>query len=992
MGIAFSQLNPKQKQAANHVHGPMLVLAGAGTGKTSVLVHRIARLITNKHAHPSEIRAFTFTHKAAREIRSRVTRSSAGIAASGLRASTFHGYCYQLLRAAGDDFQLLDQFELWTFLRQRVADLPLNKFLRAANPGRFLKDLLTFYDRCADELVNANTYAEYVYRVRAGKLAAPRVAKKKQAETMSREDVLERCEEISAIFTAVEALLESSRLLTFGALVSRATQLLRSEAALLERERLKSRFLLVDEFQDSNHAQIELTRVLAGTEQNVFAVGDPDQAIYHFRGASSAAFTEFISVFDRLEQKNIINLAANQRSTQNILDCGFSGIRHNPGFSPAGSRLSLERERLLSARDEEDRTRGNALLFAIEPVNIVPYREYAQECSDIAERILELHGQGARWGDCAVLFRSHANAEGLVEELGARSIPFEVQDTDVFESDALRDIVAWLHCAISGSDDVAFFRLTLRADSGIDLTDLYAKLSSSPSGTKVAQVLKDVEGGPELLRSLQDFAVSCDAVNCDLLEIIEAAAATLNIRCTSVELVRFRDFASKWREKRISQTGRLPEFLEYLDLYRIGGGTLPLASPERPEDEFHQALSEDTNGDRDAVKLLTVHAAKGLEFKNVFVLRVASQSFPMNYKETLFEFPRELSRANSLVGKSDEEIHREEERRLFYVAVTRARDTLTLYGRLRGGKNKQETPSGFLRDLGDDSTVKHALRIRDPRYAARESLVRELPSWAAIAVQRPSQTVGLSASAIETYAICPLKYALQKHWQLPEEPSAALQYGAAMHSTLKDFYDAALRGIERTAEESVEIFLREFELAKIDEPLQRRLYERQGAEQLRQFVALRAIEPKPDVLSTEKKFRFAIEDVLINGRIDRMDRLEGGGVQVLDYKTGAPKSNMDADTSVQLGIYAMAARLEGHKVEKLVFYNLEDNSTAETNRVNNEEKISNKVLEVAHGIRAGAFQPTPGFHCKTCGYNSLCPATLERVFEPTESRAVGITA
>src|SRR5215472_12795669 len=285
MGISYSQLNPKQKQAANHVHGPLLVLAGAGTGKTSVLVHRIARLITGKHGHPNEIRAFTFTHKAASEIRSRVAKSSAGMAASGLHASTFHGYCYELLREAGEDFQLLDQFELWTFLRQRVADLPLNRFLRAANPGRFLKDLLTFFDRCSDELVTAATYRDYISRVASGEAAPPRVAKKKQAEKMSRDEVIERCREISAIFTAVEELLAQNRLLTFGALVSRATSLLRTNAQLLQRERRNSRFLLVDEFQDSNHAQIELTRVLAGEEQNVFAVGDPDQAIYHFRGA-----------------------------------------------------------------------------------------------------------------------------------------------------------------------------------------------------------------------------------------------------------------------------------------------------------------------------------------------------------------------------------------------------------------------------------------------------------------------------------------------------------------------------------------------------------------------------------------------------------------------------------------------------------------------------------------------------------------------------------
>ena len=212
-----------------------------------------------------------------------------------------------------------------------------------------------------------------------------------------------------------------------------------------------------------------------------------------------------------------------------------------------------------------------------------------------------------------------------------------------------------------------------------------------------------------------------------------------------------------------------------------------------------------------------------------------------------------------------------------------------------------------------------------------------------------------------------------------------------MHSTLKDIYDAVLRGIERTAEESVEIFLREFEQAKIEEPLQRRLYERQGAEQLRQFVALRALEPKPHVLSTEKKFRFGIEDVMINGRIDRIDRLESGGVLVLDYKTGAPKSTLDAVNSIQLGLYGLAARLEGHSVDRMAFYNLEDNSAAETDRIR-EDSIREKVLEVAAGIRDGDFSPTTGFHCRNCGYRSLCPATVERVFAPDGAKVAKVSA
>jgi DNA helicase II / ATP-dependent DNA helicase PcrA len=991
VGIAFSQLNPKQKQAANHVDGPMLVLAGAGTGKTSVLVHRISRLILGKHARPGEIRAFTFTHKAAREIRSRVGRSSAGVGAAALNASTFHGYCYQLLRDAGEDFQLLDQYELWTFLRQRVAELPLNRFLRAANPGRFLKDLLTFFDRCSDELVTAHIYATHISRVMAGELLPPRVAKKKQAESMSREEILERCQEISSIFTAVENLLAENRLLTFGALVSRATGLLRDDAALRERERLSSRFLVVDEFQDSNHAQIELIRMLAGAEQNVFAVGDPDQAIYHFRGASSAAFNEFVNVFDKLQQKNILNLAENQRSTQNILDCGYSAIGRNPALAEPGSRLNFDREKLLSARDEAERSRGTALLFGSEPVDIVAYNAYSHECSDIAERILELHEQGARWSDCAVLFRSHSNAEGLVEQLGARSIPFEVQDTDLFDSDALRDLTAWLHCVIFRNHDVSFFRLGLRTDSGIHLAELHAKLSSAPRGTKVAQVLENVEGGPGLLDALRTFAETHRAVENDLLRVMEAAGDVLGISRASIEFTRFLEFAAKWKDNKISVTGRLPEFLEFLDLYREGGGTLTLAPAERPEQEFSGVSAEDPAEVRDAVKLLTVHASKGLEFRNVFVLRVVTQSFPTSYKESLFEFPRELSPANSRLQKSDDQIHKEEERRLFYVAITRARDTLTLYGKQRSNKQKQDLPLTYLRELSEDPGFKPALRVRDPRFAATEETATELPSWVSLAAVASPRGLELSASAIDAYVTCPLKFALQKRWRLPEEASAALQYGAAMHSTLKDLYDAAARGIERTADETIEIFLREFELAKIDEELQRKLYERQGVEQLRQFMALRAREPKPQVLTTEKAFHFAIEDVMIYGRIDRIDRLESGGVLVLDYKTGAPKSSLDAVKSIQLGLYGLVARLEGHTVEKMAFYNLEDNTTAETDRIS-QDSIHERVLEVSAGIRKGEFSPKTGFHCRHCGYRSLCPATVERVFAPDDAKVAGVSA
>ncbi len=328
MAVSKSQSHPaqfvpddRQREAIEHVHGPMLVVAGAGTGKTSVLIHRIARLVEQGHAKPEEVLALTYTVAAAGEMRDRVR----ALLGKPIHSATFHDYCLDLLKRSGKDFGVLDEKDLWIYLRKRIHELHLEHYVRAANVGQFLNDLLGFLSRCHDELVTPEKYAEYVARLERGETPVPRVAKSK--DQLSDAEVIARCQEIARVFATTENWLREENLGTFGHMITRARELLASDENLLAAERTRARFILVDEFQDANFAQIKVLAALAGAEANVFGVGDPDQAIYRFRGASSAAFHLFRRHFP---QTKLVVLGKNRRSTTPILQCAFAVVDKNP--------------------------------------------------------------------------------------------------------------------------------------------------------------------------------------------------------------------------------------------------------------------------------------------------------------------------------------------------------------------------------------------------------------------------------------------------------------------------------------------------------------------------------------------------------------------------------------------------------------------------------------------------------------------------------------
>jgi DNA helicase-2/ATP-dependent DNA helicase PcrA len=960
--------NPKQKQAIEHALGPMLVLAGAGTGKTTVLVERIAWLIEQGHAKPEEILAITFTDNAADELKARVEKRLRRKTA--IFAGTFHAYCLGVLKRAGQDFNLLLPEDVYVFLRQRIDQLGLKKFIKPADLGQFLEDLKNFFDRCHEELVGPEEFQQYVEGLRPGG-DVPRNCRSKDVEEMGAQEIIERWQEIARVYTNSMRLLARDNLGTFGMMIRNAVRLLKSRAELLERERRKARFILIDEFQDCNSSNIILAQLLAGEEQNIFAVGDPDQAIYRFRGASSAAFEEFQKRFPRTEG---VILDENQRSRGNILRVAFAAIDENPPVQSLGDKVKFQRARLESGRDRRDQQEGR-LVFD-EPVEIVISDCHEGEAAVVGEEIAQLR-LDRRADDCsmAVLYRQHMQREDLMAELAARDIPFIVIGLNVLETAMARDVLALAGAVGNDNDADSLFRVCAFPRFNVAPDELRKKLTVAAGQKSFKAVLLTTESAAPVLAAVKEARAFITEEKLSADGALMYLVRQFGLPESDPVVQAILRFAAAWKKKAFVKDPSLAEFLQYLEYYQQGRGIIPLFTEEQ--------MAELERQHPEAVQLMSVHAAKGLEFSHVWLLRVTSGSFPTYFKEGLFEFPPALRR--SIAVGEGKLVHDQEERRLFYVAITRARDRLGIGSRPGKGK-KDPTPPGFLRPLISDRKLKSALTNRNSDGLTPATLPLDpspLGRWMLLPPAFATE-MALSANAVQSYSTCPMKFKLERDWKIPGEAAAAMQYGFAIHTVLKNYYDPAAHAKELSIEDAVQAFKHEFGKGYIDDPVQRKIYQERGEDQLRTLL-LASPRDSANVIATEHKFSFKLGEREIRGRIDRIDQLEDGVVRVIDYKTGAPKDRKFAEESLQLSIYAMAVAQMNLSPRELVLVNVQDNTMAVAGRTPKQlDMAREKIEDAAEGIRRGQFDPRPGQHCRWCDYRNLCPATEQRVFLPVK--------
>jgi DNA helicase-2/ATP-dependent DNA helicase PcrA len=992
-------LNAQQRRAVEHGDGPLLVVAGAGTGKTRVITERIRHLLeSNPELTGENILGLTFTDKAAGQMKSRVVKA-VGERAEGIWLSTFHSFCLEkILRVANPDLKILEDVDHWILLRRNMAELDLKHFRRLAEPGEFLNDFLQFFSRCQDELVTPNDFQAYVDKSRQTYLAR-RASLAPDVRALEEEE-LARQDELARVYRVSERLLRERNLFTFGALLMQAVQLLRTDTTLLQSLRDQFHYILVDEFQDTNIVQLELLWLLAGERRNIVAVGDDDQAIYRFRGASFGSFTIFLKRFCGVTEKNLTEgvrqfiapLTQNYRSTNRILRVAGEVISHN------------EKSPLLPAKALVTENPDG------EKIRLAEFVRPEEEAHWIASEIDRLHVPGNPWRNFAVLYRKHTHVKKLIGALQHRKIPFVIKKFSILTSTVVRDLLAYLRLIAVPSDNVACSRVLAAPYWNLQPRDL-VRLAERAGKNRRRSLNDEMDAAqsdlpfsseasrlPELVSFLARFRQMARKIpTSGLLDQLISALelAPLPFEADRRYLERFVQFVKDWEQK--SDGKRLSDFVEYLDYFSEAGGDICL----------------DEESADDAVQLMTVHSAKGLEFPHVFIMQLNKSDFPTNARPVKFEFPPELMKEEKPTG----DFQIQEERRLFYVALTRARQRLTL----SHVNNKWKRPSLFLEDFLRNAKIqKHDTAQSAPQVTvpASEEVAGAAPEssdpaqlffpsfapdeggraysrvavWAKAYHPPAAEPLQLSASAIECYCKCPMKYLFQNMWSIRGGPRATMTFGSVMHTTIKEFAGGMAKHGKFSFEDVMAIYDREWRSMGFPDDYQEEEYRKAGREQLQDFHRAYAAAP-PDLLHQEKSFELHLDhDVIVKGRMDQINSLGSKAVEIVDYKTGKPKDAKRAKDSLQLSVYAMAAEevLE-LKPERLVFYNLTTNEAVATKRDTKAlAKTKQTIYEVAGQIRAGEFPPKPTFLCASCEYKPLCPAHEQLIsIQPAAEKANG---
>jgi DNA helicase-2/ATP-dependent DNA helicase PcrA len=971
---AQSELNEAQKRAIAHGDGPLLVIAGAGTGKTRVITERIRSLFERDDSLLGEnVLALTYTIKAAGEMLRRV-KKACGQRAAGITINTFHGFCEGILREGAPHRKPIQPVDHWILLRRNMRRLQLEKYRRLAEPGQFLTDFITFFSRCQDELVSVERYQQY-----ADDCAAKLESESAQLDAETYRERLEEVEkqlEIARAYRASEELLHEKNVVALNGLIVEAVKLLESDAELRERLQKRFRHILVDEFQDTNIAQLQLLELLTARPRNIVAVGDNDQAIYRFRGASFGSFKLFLERFAgwREGQDSTqfrVLLKENYRSTPNILRVATQVIAQNETSADFPNKV-------LDATKPEG-----------EHVRIAELATADEEALWVAGQIERGHKARKKWSDYAVLYRQHAHRDLLVPELARRKIPFVISRLSILDHPLVKDALAYLRLIARPYDDVSCARVLAASAWGFEpreLVRLAERARKDGKRATIYDVLQLPQGKlpfdasnaalGELLEFLGEQRKSmwrrtAPEMLSDLIEWLQIAA-----RATMQDhkyVKRLTEFAKEWEAK--SETRKLAEFLEYLDYFQQANETI--------------TLEDDAPGD--AVQLMTVHGAKGLEFPQVFVLRVNNRAFPAGERQPLFTFPVELMKEELPQG----DFHTQEERRLFYVALTRAEEKLTLTT-LTEKRGKVPT---FIEDILMEPKVKRRdvlqiapkvlVPVERPQgtaglgaqgllFAAQgpAKVFSRITNWAKTFHPAAPEPLTLSPSAVMGYRACPQHFLFEKLWSIEGEAKATWTFGRVIHATIRRAVAELKKGRKLPFEEAQRIYEAEWSAIGYEDDYQEQEYKKDGLEQLKTFYEA-LVETRPEILEQEKTFELDLENnVIVKGRIDQINSLGCKDVEIVDYKTGKAKKDSEANKDLQLSVYAIAAKeiFELNPV-RLVFHYLQDNKRQTTTRSAKQLQEAQKIVqEVAAEIRAGEFVAKPGFQCRSCAYRPICPA------------------
>jgi DNA helicase-2/ATP-dependent DNA helicase PcrA len=929
-------LNKKQEEAVLYQEGPLLIIAGAGTGKTRVITEKIRRLIKDFGVSPREILAVTFTDKAANEMLDRI----GDVMPLGYQepsVCTFHKFAENVLRDKGLEIGLDPRIEIlrpvdsYRLFKKHLFDFNLKYFRPLGNPNKFITSILKFFSRLQDEAITSTDFSNFlnvcgVDKVRWGELS----------------DAYEKYTQIK---------LDKS-LMDFGDLINWTLTLFKNRPEILKEYQNKYPFIFVDEFQDTNWAQYELIKTIADPKNSprLTVVGDDNQSIYKFRGA---AISNILNFKNDYKSTFMVVLDENYRSFQQILDVSYSLIKNN---DPDTLEFQLKIKKDLKA------IRGKS------PTNCVTARVFENEITEadfVALKIEELLNSNKEYTyrDFAVLARANAHLDPVVNALQKRGIPYQVVGSrGLFDLPEIRLLLSFLRFIVDPLDSVAFYDML--AHSAFNLpSDRLSVLLRKEKTTRLSlwEIFKDDPLCAETAKHLLEFLeISPKTPVSQILyrfmtvfHIVEKMIGneTIEGQLAIDNANKFFQFVFDFESKEKSNLA--PNFVEYLDLAMEAG--------ENPA----QAQIEDV----DTVNLMTVHSAKGLEFGAVFLISLTSDRFPTRNRGDTIEIPKEIIKETLPVG----DYHLEEERRLFYVATTRARDWLFLSYALSYGGTKEKRPSGFLSEL----KVPVAENRNTPNRAGQLNFLGfDGGENGKIPISRKKTKVKyVSFSQIDMFKTCPLQYQFRYIFGIPTPPNHAFTFGQSMHNTLRDFERHALLNESNLSLEKLFSFYEaNFDPSGYENTKHREKRYKEGKEYLENYFE-NGRKRLGNPILIEHKFKILIGDTPFVGVIDRVDKTDNELV-ITDYKTGEVREQERVDKDLQLTSYAIAANeaLNIH-VSKLRLYFFERAEIIETTRSEKDLACAKEdILENIEKIKTGEFPPKTSPLCKYCSYNTICPA------------------
>lgn len=969
MNKILEGLNKEQKEAVTHTKGPLLIIAGAGTGKTTVITRRIAWLLSEGLAKPDEILALTFTDKAAKEMQERVDILMP-YGYTDIWISTFHAFGDKLLRenalACGmnPDFKVLTQAEAAVFLREHLFEFELTYYRPLSDPMRFIEAFISIFSRARDEDISANEYLNF-----AQKLILK--SKDNPGDKALEEESLQQIE-IARAYAKYLELLEKGGVVDFANQFYLALKLLREHPLVLKNYQNQFRYILVDEFQDTNFAQYQLARILTGPFRNIAVTGDDDQCIYRFRGAAYSNLLNFIKDFPDAKKVSIIR---NYRSSQAILDNAYKLIQHN---NPERFEVKANIDKQLVAAKKE----GNS------PKHL-HFDNNSNEADNVAKIIKEKVSAGDfKYRDFAVLVRSNSDAQNFLQALNMQDIPWQFSgNRGLYAREEVKLCINFLRAMANLSDSLSLYYLVSSEVYSLGLTELsHCAHFARRRNRALYSVLEGLSHNVELQNISAEFKEKLDSVLADLGKFIKIAreqttgkllysflsdtgylkrlakSPSLENETKIQNLARFfnivRDFELVAREDRVIS------FVNYLNLLIDAGD-----DPTTIEADF----------DTDAVNVLTIHKAKGLEFGVVFLVGLVQGRFPWPKRRQVIELPDELIK--ELLPSADFYIH--EERRLFYVGMTRAKDELYFTSADDYGGSRMRRVSQFVAEaLGKEACAKEKNKASALEAIERFALKKEPVKLKQSAIN-PDKLLSLSYYHIDDYLTCPLKYKYVNILRVPIMEHHTVIYGRAMHDAVSKYFQFKMSGKGMSLADLLEAFKESFDpQGFLDEKHQEERF-RVGQDALVSFFKK---EEKSKVIPKfiEKDFSFMFEDNKITGRFDRVDEDKEGAV-IIDFKTSEIDTQKNADKrvkdSLQLRLYALAyknifgvlpKRVELHFLESGIIGGIEL-------KEDDLQEIKDNILQVAAGIRKQDFTATPGYMaCTYCAYNQICPFAMLR--------------